>query len=325
MLTILETIDREMGTDVEIFDGAKQQVTDFQFQPVMTFRSNFPVSRSKSSSKTQPTAWVLFTVQTRQPFKDIRTHPTIAQVLSRQQCRMIHHHWPLDVTDVTSIIGFFVGETPTYKLSSTFKEDLCTLIAKKASIRRQKIPKFQVALTVVRAHIENPETRAVARDACTAFKLQVSMGQRRAMQDVLSNVFMKSKTNELNFVYYKQRQVHLDVFYKAIQKQRLHEDSYRIEAVEGIDPEEIFKFEVTLRQQFPEIESMLPTSKSTAHNNHGLPPIGRYNILCKKSKFFTLAKKLQQEFTSLYCQHLQDNNVELQENHQAVKVTSRLP
>jgi hypothetical protein len=144
-----------MGADVKNFDGAKQQVTDFQFQPVTTFRSNFPVSRNKAHQKHShsATAWVLFTVQTHQTLKDIWTHPTIAHVLSRQQCRMIHHHWPLDVTDVTSI-GFFVGETPTYKLSRTFKEDLCTLIAKKASIHRNKIPKFQVALTVVRARIE---------------------------------------------------------------------------------------------------------------------------------------------------------------------------
>jgi hypothetical protein len=128
---------------------------------------------------------------------------------------------------------------------------------------------------------------------------------------------MKSKTNELNFVYYKQHHVHLDVFYKAIQKQHLHEESYHVVAVEGINPEEIFNFEVTLLQQFPEIESILPTSKSTAHNNHGLL-IRQYNILCKKSKFSTLAKKLHQEFTGLYRQHLH-------ENHQAVRVTSRLP
>jgi hypothetical protein len=121
-----------MGTDVKFFDGAKQQVTDFQFQPVTTSRSNFPVNRSKAHQKHNhsATAWVLFAVQTGQTLKDIQTHPTIAQVLSRQQCRMIHHHWPLDVTDVTSI-GFFVGETPTCKLSRTFKDELCTLILKK--------------------------------------------------------------------------------------------------------------------------------------------------------------------------------------------------
>jgi hypothetical protein len=44
MLTILETIYQEMGADVKVFNGAKQQVTDFQVQTVMTFRSNFPES-----------------------------------------------------------------------------------------------------------------------------------------------------------------------------------------------------------------------------------------------------------------------------------------
>jgi hypothetical protein len=39
MLTILETIDQELGTDTKIFDGNKQQVTDFQFQSATTFRS----------------------------------------------------------------------------------------------------------------------------------------------------------------------------------------------------------------------------------------------------------------------------------------------
>jgi hypothetical protein len=37
MLTILETIDREMGADVKFFDGVNQQVTDFQVQPATTF------------------------------------------------------------------------------------------------------------------------------------------------------------------------------------------------------------------------------------------------------------------------------------------------
>jgi hypothetical protein len=84
MLTILATIDRELGADTKIYDGNKQQVTDFKFQPVTVFRSKFPVSRSKAHQKhnRSATAWVLFTLQTRQTLKEIRTHPTIAQVLS---------------------------------------------------------------------------------------------------------------------------------------------------------------------------------------------------------------------------------------------------
>jgi hypothetical protein len=37
MLMILETIDQELGTNVKIFDGVKQQVNDFQFQTATTF------------------------------------------------------------------------------------------------------------------------------------------------------------------------------------------------------------------------------------------------------------------------------------------------
>jgi hypothetical protein len=144
------------------------------------------------------------------------------------------------------------------------------------------------------------------------------------MEEFLDKVFLDSTANDLNFMYYKERHVHLDVFYKAIQMQHHHEESYHVVAVEGIHPDEFFMFEKTLCKHFPEIEKVLPTSKSNAHNNHG-QPIGRYNILCKKSNFSNVAKKLHHEFTGLYHQHLQDENVELQEHHQPVRVTSRLP
>jgi hypothetical protein len=124
------------------------------------------------------------------------------------------------------------------------------------------------------------------------------VGQRQAMEEVLDKVFLDSTANDLKFVYYKERHVHLEVFYKAIQMQRRHEESYRIVAFKGIHPDEFFMFEKMLCKQFPEIESVLPTSKSTAHNHHGLP-IRRYNVLCKKSIFSTLAKKLQCKWNSV--------------------------
>jgi hypothetical protein len=182
---------------------------------------------------------VLFTLQTRQTLKNIRTHPTIAQELRQQECRRIHHQWPLNVTDVTSI-GFFVSETPTYKLSSTFKVDLCTLITKKTQIHRRKIPLFQVALTTVRTRTKHPKTEELVREACTAFELQVPVDQRGAMEKLLAKVFSDSTANDLNFMYYKQRHIHLKVFYRAVQMQRCHEESYRVVAIEGIHPEEWF-------------------------------------------------------------------------------------
>jgi hypothetical protein len=171
----------------------------------------------------------------------------------------------------------------------------------------------------------NPKTKKDRREACTAFELQVPVSQQRAMEELFTKVFKGTTANDLNFIYYKQHHHHLAVFYTAVQTQRLHEESYRVVAVEGIqDIQHIFHFESRLQQQFPEIESILPTLKSTAPNDHGLP-IGRYNILCKKSKFSGLAKKLEPEFTRLYLQYLQDENVELPANHQAIWVTSRHP
>jgi hypothetical protein len=236
---------------------------------------------------------------------------------------MIHHQWPLDVTDVTSI-GFFIGETPTYKLSSTFKEEMCTLIEKKTNIHRRNIPMFEVALTTVCACTEHPERKTLVREACTAFELQVPVDQRSAMKQILDKVFLDSTANDLNFMYYKERHVHLDVFYKAIQMQHHHEESYHVVAVEGIHPDEFFMFEKTLCKHFPEIEKVLETSKSTALNHYG-QPIGRYNILCKKSNFSKVAKKLHQDLTGLYQQQLQEEKKVLQEHHQPIRVTSRLP
>jgi hypothetical protein len=284
---ILETINREMGADVKIFDAAKHQVTDFQVQSATAFRSKFPVSCGRAHQKhnRSATAWAL----TRQTLKDISTHPTISQVLSSRHCRLIHHQWPLDVTNTTSV-GFFVRATPTYTLSSSFKQDRCTLIAKKASTHRKKILKFQVALTVVRATMMNPETQKDSREAWTAFELQVPASQRRVMEELFTKSFKGSTANDLNFIYYKQRHHHHDVFYRAVQAQRLHEESYRVVAVEGIqDIQHIFHFDFRLQQQFPEIESILPTLKSTAPNDHGLPIRLRYYvcwILCRTTNLF---------------------------------------
>jgi hypothetical protein len=44
-----------------------------------------------------------------------------------------------------------------------------------------------------------------------------------------------------------------------------------------------------------------------------------------KSNFSKVAEKLHQELTGLYQHHLQDANVVLQEHHQPIRVTSRLP
>jgi hypothetical protein len=93
---------------------------------------------------------------------------------------------------------------------------MCTLIEKKTNIHRRNIPMFQVALTTVRARTEHPERKTLVREACTAFELQVPVDQWSAMKQILDKVFLDSTANDMNFMYYKERHVHLQVFYRAI-------------------------------------------------------------------------------------------------------------
>ena len=199
---------------------------------------------------------------------------------------------------------------------------ICCIILLLATF--SKIPSFHVALTTVRASITNPKTQQLAKDACTAFELQVPVQHRKPMEEVLNKAFQQSQQSSLQFVYYKQRHVHPDVFMKAVQQQRKFEQSHRVVAVEGIHPDQHFEFEVTLRQQYPTILAVLPTSKTNLSNLHGLP-VGRYNILCKQTNFSTLAGQLHQDLLSAYTQHLNTHAMGLTEEDQIPQVVSRLP
>jgi hypothetical protein len=89
------------------------------------------------------------------------------------------------------------------------------------------------------------------------------------MEKVLDKVFLDSTANDLNFMYHKERHVHLKVFYRAVQMQRCHKESYQVVAVEGIHPDEWFVFGTKLRKHITEIESVLETLKSIALNRLG--------------------------------------------------------
>jgi hypothetical protein len=62
--------------------------------------------------KQSPSVWLIFTLQSTAPLKDIRRHPRVSAVLAHLSCRLIHHQWSVDTVDTTSYLGFFVGETP---------------------------------------------------------------------------------------------------------------------------------------------------------------------------------------------------------------------
>jgi hypothetical protein len=80
----------------------------------------------------------------------------------------------------TVSLGFFIGETPTYKLSSMFENKLCSLLTKKSKIKVAKLPQFRIALTTVRARVPHPDNPEIPiPEACTAFKLQVPVNNAK--------------------------------------------------------------------------------------------------------------------------------------------------
>jgi hypothetical protein len=99
---------------------------------------------------------LIFTIQSTNPLKEIRRHPRVSGVLAQRSCRLIHHQWLVDTVDTVSL-GFFVGQTPTYKLSSMFENELRSLLTKKSKIKVAKLPQFRIALTTVRARVPHPD------------------------------------------------------------------------------------------------------------------------------------------------------------------------
>jgi hypothetical protein len=122
-MTVLHQISEDFGSDICILDSTGNPMSDFKIQAILIFRSRFHVSRYKGNPKYKqsPSAWLIFTFQsTAAPLKDICCHPRESGVLAQRSCQLIHHQWSVDTVDTVSL-GFFIGETPTYKLSSTFE------------------------------------------------------------------------------------------------------------------------------------------------------------------------------------------------------------
>jgi hypothetical protein len=82
-------------------------MTDFKIQAILTFRSQFHDGRNKGNPKYKrsPSAWLIFTLQSTAPLKDICHHPRVSGVLAQLSCQLIHHQWSVHTVDTTSL-GF---------------------------------------------------------------------------------------------------------------------------------------------------------------------------------------------------------------------------
>jgi hypothetical protein len=94
--------------------------------------------------------------------------------------------------------------------------------------------------------------------------------------------------------------------------------------VKGLDPAYMFEFEVRMRETFPEIEEIFTTPTTSATNPAGRP-IGRYNLLCTKENFASLARRLYKELDSFYRYYLSQHGLEATVLDETVGVVSRFP
>jgi hypothetical protein len=92
-MTVLHRISEDFGLDVCILDGTGNPMNDFKIQAILTFCSQFYVGRNKSNPKYKQSAsaWLIFTLQSTAPLKDIRRHPRVSGVLVQCSCQLIHH------------------------------------------------------------------------------------------------------------------------------------------------------------------------------------------------------------------------------------------
>jgi hypothetical protein len=109
------------------------------------------------------------------------------------------------------------------------------------------------------------------------------------MQEILRKAFTATDTPPpFQYVPYHARYHNIQTFGKAILKQATIEEDHRIVAIQGIHPENMFKFESILQQKFPKIKAVYETSRTTKLNLAG-ELVGRYNLLCLKTDFVNLA------------------------------------
>jgi hypothetical protein len=96
------------------------------------------------------------------------------------------------------------------------------------------------------------------------------------MEELFTKVFKDSTANDLNLIYYKQCHHHLTVFYRAIQAQRLHEESYcsaqggpsyaSVTAQQTLDPDML-----EMKRRLAELKTTIQVQQQQLQQTSALP------------------------------------------------------
>ena len=314
---ILHQMLSQFYNRLTIYNNQGRPVKDFAFteeQLLQEFKLHHKFF-GKSTKKYRYS--LIFRIESTVPLSTIRQHPEVSQELRKHSANLVIHPWTEDVTDTVSL-GWFLGPLPKYATADEMTIKMTDQIAYRAKVSAKNIPKFRCQMDNI--SITDKTNR---RFTCRAYSLTAQRQHSAALQKIISTAYQQSTATDL-FIFHRQRYSSPDSFTKAIRKQNEIESSKRVVAVKGLHPGHMFHFSEVLRANYSEIDDILATNK-TFDLNPGGKPTGRYNILCAKDNFVTLAKRLSVELPTLYHDFMTQKGIEISALDEEVEVVSKFP
>jgi hypothetical protein len=303
----------QLPTPNTVLDKNSKTIKNYSQAAESDFESVLPINiiPANSNWKKPFTYWTAFTVRTTMTVSEIRNHELVATVLHRIKGRLSVYPWPVTESEVVSI-GFIVGAIPQYQMSDQFSAHLRTTISQVCKTKR--VPTFKCMLSRISATFKG---HAIS---CEAFDIQVRRSDVTSFVKLVCKAFPAQ--NAQSIMLYNDRYSNPDRFSTAVYLQAKHQDNHRIVAVKGISESDMFSFDRILHREFPDIQEIFPTNTTTVRNIAN-QPVGRWNIVCKRTVFEKLARDMHERLPTLFAAYLQSTEKELPEGAEPVTVVSR--
>jgi hypothetical protein len=139
------------------------------------------------------------------------------------------------------------------------------------------------------------------RITCKAFDIQLRRQDVPKLFNKLSNSHRGRAPQRM--MAYRDRYDNPTQFAAAVYLQAQYQPSHKIIAINGISEYDMFSFEGTLNQSFPNIKQILPTPTTTSKKPAN-QPVGRWNLLCEETAFSSNAEDLFVRLPKLFNDHL---------------------
>jgi hypothetical protein len=315
---ILHAMYTHFYNNLVIYNNHGRQVRDFTLSNDHLLQEFNLHSKFFSKSVKKHRYSLIFRIRSSVPLSNIRKFPEVVHELQKHSAVLVSHPWKEDVTDIVSL-GWFLGPLPKYTTSEEMTIKMTNRLAFLAKVPVKKIPKFHCQMDNISATDTNNR-----RIACRAYSLSAQRHHSEPLIKIISAAYRASSDPEDLFIFHRQRYQSPRSFENAIRKQNEIEATKRVVAVKGLHPAYMFRFSEVLTANYPAIEDIFSTPKTSELNPVG-KPIGRYNLLCTKENFVDLATKLSAELAEIYQEYLIKSDIETSALDETVEVVSRFP